>query len=146
MATKAGNSTIWIIVAIVAVLVVGGMAVIGAAVCAGLAVSRWQESEAKEVADCLDRIAKVDAAVNAYKIKYGNWPDNLDDLLEPGPDGAPALLDDADVLNDPWGDEFEYDIAGPRNNGVRPDIWSDSHDETGNWQLPRAPKPGRHEN
>ena len=134
MGTKASNSTFWIILAIVAVLVVGGMAVLGAAVCAGLAINSWQENEAKETADCLDRIAKVDAAVNAYKIKYGHWPANLDDLLEPGPDGAPALLNDAELLNDPWDDEFEYDIKGPRNNGTRPDIWSDSHDDIGNWQ------------
>lgn len=140
MGTKAGNATLWIVLALVALFVVGGVSVIGVAVCAGLAINSWQEAEAKETAECLDRIATVDAAANAYNIKYGHWPATLDDLLEPGPDGAPALLNDAELLNDPWGDEFEYDIAGSRNNGARPDIWSDSHDEIGNWQLPPHPK------
>ncbi|MFO0938893.1 MAG: hypothetical protein U0798_20510 [Gemmataceae bacterium] len=40
-------------------------------------------------------------------------------------------------LRDPWGQPFQYDVKGPRNNGNRPDIWTVSKDRKtiiGNWK------------
>ena len=49
--------------------------------------------------------------------------------------GGP-YLDNPDALIDPWGNTYQYDPVGPRNNGVRPDTWTvNPRDGTliGNW-------------
>ena len=61
-------------------------------------------------------------ATAAYKLKYGDFPDKLQLLVQP-PDGAP-YLNGKEELIDPWGRPYEYDAKGPKHKGLLPDIWS----------------------
>lgn len=65
----------------------------------------------------------------------GNRPPSLDALLQGDENSRKPYLDDPKNLNDPWGNRFQYDAAGGRNNGTKPDIWTRSPDgiEIGNW-------------
>src|SRR5262249_51408721 len=44
----------------------------------------------------------LDQAVQAYKIKNGDYPNDLTPLTQPGQDGTPAALETR-ALIDPWG-------------------------------------------
>jgi general secretion pathway protein G len=69
-----------------------------------------------------------------YEAKCGERPQTLDNLLSP-PNGMKPLIDSATALIDPWGQQYQYDPQGSRNNGLKPDIWTTTQDgETiGNW-------------
>jgi len=76
-------------------------------------------------------------ACNMYKIKHnGQYPESLQQLLQKDQRGGP-YLDDPEALKDQWGQFYQYDRSGPRNNGVRPDIWTRSPEgkEIGNWPV-----------
>jgi general secretion pathway protein G len=72
------------------------------------------------------------AAAQRYQLQYGSLPDQLAVLAQP-PEGTPFI--EARILNDPWGNAFRYDPSGPRNGGLKPDIWAVAPDgtECGNW-------------
>jgi hypothetical protein len=78
-------------------------------------------------------------ALDIYKVKHGEYPATLAALAENQPDGGPALIS-ADKLNDPWGRAYLYNPVGPKNKGLRPDVWSTGPDPKkpdgviGNWQ------------
>lgn len=73
-------------------------------------------------------------ACQAYRLKSGEWPEKLDDLVVQGAAGGP-YLESPDALVDPWGGRYFYDRKGTRNNGAKPDIWAVTPDgvEIGNW-------------
>lgn len=62
-------------------------------------------------------------ACQTYKLKHQDWPPNLQALLQKDALGGP-YLESADALKDPWGGTYQYDPAGPKNNGMKPDIWA----------------------
>jgi hypothetical protein len=73
-------------------------------------------------------VKAIEKAVQKYCIKRGEYPARLDALIgdgEIGPDG----------LSDPWKREYQYDPAGRKNKGDRPDIWTvtPSREVIGNW-------------
>lgn len=77
-------------------------------------------------------------ACNAYKLKYGEFPQNLGQLIQP-PDGAKAYMEPT-ALVDPWNREYQYNPEGPNNSATgKPDIWStgpklnDPNSMIGNW-------------
>jgi type II secretory pathway pseudopilin PulG len=141
MHANESNRTLWVVLAVVGAVGVLAVILVGGIVCAGVLVVAPMRAEQAQNDECLNRIAQLDAAVNAYYLKNGKWPPDLDTLLDPGPDGSPPLIDDPGLLLDPWGDPFEYDVTGAQNSGTRPDIWADRHDPVGNWQLPPPPTP-----
>src|SRR5262245_4017551 len=62
-------------------------------------------------------------AAQAYEVRYGERPPSLE-LVRTPPDGAgPGSVEPVSLL-DPWGREYQYDPAGPRNDGRKPDVWS----------------------
>jgi general secretion pathway protein G len=71
-----------------------------------------------------------------YRQKFGENPKKLDNLVSP-PDGSPFV--EPSAILDPWGRPYQYDPAGPRNEGKRPDIWTTGSDgkQIGNWPQPR---------
>jgi len=88
--------------------------------------------------DTKGRQAKSDVmmlttAAKAYRIRYEEYPAKLSDLVEP-PDGRTPYIE-PDAITDPWQQPYQYDPAGPRNNGEQPDIWTVGHDGKliGNW-------------
>jgi hypothetical protein len=78
-------------------------------------------------------------ALEVYKVKHGEYPATLEALAQNQPDGGPALVP-ADRLIDPWGRAYLYNPAGPKNKGLKPDVWSTGPDSKkpdgviGNWQ------------
>ncbi len=77
-------------------------------------------------------------ACEAYRAKLGEYPQKLEKLLEQNAKGGP-FLETPDALIDPWGNPYQYDSQGPRNNGLKPDIWTVSPNgvEIGNWPRDR---------
>jgi hypothetical protein len=78
-------------------------------------------------------------ACQAYFRDHNRFPDNLGELLKKDALGGP-YLEGPDALVDPWGNQFQYDPKGPRNNGAKPDIWTiDPGDGAliGNWPKGR---------
>jgi general secretion pathway protein G len=74
-------------------------------------------------------------ACQAYAIKHnGQFPESLQQLLQQDARGGP-YLEDPEALKDPWGQAFQYERSGPRNNNRKPDIWTKGPDGTdiGNW-------------
>jgi len=72
-------------------------------------------------------------ACQTYYTDNETWPPSLDVLLVPDQYGKP-YLETADALKDPWGKPYQYNPAGTHNNGLRPDIWSESPmGQLGNW-------------
>jgi Type II secretion system (T2SS), protein G len=139
MASQESNRTLWIVL-IIAGVGGAGVFLVGGLICAGVLIRGSMRAEQAQIDACLERIAQLDDAVDRYHLQYGSYPPDLESLFQPGPLGAPPLLDDPELLNDPWGEPFEYDVTGPRNYGSRPDIWADREDEIGNWQLPAPTK------
>ena len=78
------------------------------------------------------------AACLAYSLRHdGKFPQKLQTLLQKDAAGGPYLAG-ADALKDPWGQTYQYDPIGPRNNGTKPDIWTTSpppeNRVIGNWR------------
>jgi hypothetical protein len=75
-------------------------------------------------------IRMLTKAADDYRSKHGQYPERLRDLA----DGAYLGPEDSKALNDPWGNEYQYDRNGTRNGGKRPDVWTVSPDgrEIGN--------------
>ena len=74
------------------------------------------------------QVAELDKAVAAYRVKENVYPDSLMTL-------ADAKLIDLKALTDPWGKVYQYDVAGKRNEGKKPDIWTvtPAKETIGNW-------------
>jgi general secretion pathway protein G len=77
-------------------------------------------------------------AVQTYKIDHGEYPPTLELLLVRSETGHGPYLDNVDALVDPWGRQYQYDPSGANNNGLKPDIWSESPEgPLGNWMARR---------
>ena len=102
------------------------------------------ESINKKREDLASAMAKtLTTAAVAFKLRYGSWPEKLDELINP-PDGRPFI--EKESLIDPWERPFQYDPKGKKNEGLAPDIWSlgPRHKDgaiIGNWMK----KPGQTE-
>jgi general secretion pathway protein G len=109
-----------IVVAIIVILVGLG----------GVYVFRSYEDAKKDAARIT--AGNLAAAAQQYQLRYNAYPENLQQLVQP-PEGQPFV--EPNALRDPWGNAFQYDPAGPRNNGLKPDVWAIAPDGTqcGNW-------------
>jgi hypothetical protein len=72
-------------------------------------------------------VRNFDAALQMYHERNKKWPENLDKLTEPQPDGNAALLK-KETLTDPWGRPYQYDPnqLHPATGIHR--VWSDGPD------------------
>lgn len=81
-------------------------------------------------------VEQLTVAVGAYKLAVEQYPAKLEDLTQPPGKRKPFV--EKENLTDPWGRPYRYDPKGPRNEGQKPDIWSDGPDGKGevigNWQ------------
>jgi len=107
------------------------MRVLFATLLAGLVAAASQpaqEVEKAKVAAAKIQVATLDKAVAVYKLKHDDYPDKLDALVE-------KKLVEARALTDPWGKSYQYDPAGKKNDGKKPDLWTVAPDKTlvGNW-------------
>jgi hypothetical protein len=69
-----------------------------------------------------------------YKSQNGDWPLSLDALALPQPKGGNPFVVASD-LTDEWSHPYQYDAAGPKNGGEKPDIWTETPQGKvlGNW-------------
>jgi general secretion pathway protein G len=84
------------------------------------------------------QVRTLTQAVETYNVQHqGVFPDSLEMLLQRDAEGMGPYLKSQEVLIDPWGRPYQYDVAGTRNNGLTPDIWStgppNNPIEIGNW-------------
>jgi len=85
----------------------------------------------------LARTKEVTKACQSYKTDNGAWPPTLETLTLRRPNGDPPYigegqLEPAAVPNG----RYQYDAAGPHNNGEKPDIWVDGpRRQVGNWMA-----------
>ena len=89
-------------------------------------------NETKAYAD----VKSLQSACTAYKFAHsGQWPPSLEALLEGDGQGNGPYLQDRAQLLDPWKNPYIYDIAGPNNRGMFPDISANSQQfgPIGNW-------------
>ena len=85
-------------------------------------------------------VRTIESACVGYKLNTGNFPDNLQELVQP-PDNHKPYLNSADDITDPWGKLYSYDPSGPNHNGLKPDVSTTSPDGDliANWQSTRTP-------
>lgn len=119
---------------LVEVLIVVAIVVVMAGV-GGITYMKYLEDSRKDRAK-LD-VGNLSTAVEAFQIKHGSPPDSLATLTQPDQDGSRPAISNPDVLRDPWGNVYQYDPSGGRNNGAKPDIWTQAPDGQviGNWAL-----------
>jgi hypothetical protein len=101
----------------------------------GNPLQKKSDTAKKDVARVTAR--NLTTAAQTYRIKYGDYPTALSDLAD-GRNGDKPFIERG-TLTDPWGRPYQYDPAGPKNGGIRPDVWSlgppDEKDGViGNWQ------------
>jgi hypothetical protein len=82
-------------------------------------------------------LASLTRAADAFRLSKGAFPASLDDLAHP-PDGSKPFVE-AELLVSPWGQPYQIDPDGPRNDGRHPDIWAvtSTGDLIGNWMRKR---------
>jgi hypothetical protein len=78
----------------------------------------------RNVGKARSQVRILTLAVDAYFRDHKEYPPSLEDLLRPDPAGNQYLTGPEDLI-DPWGLPYQYDPAGPNNDGIRPDIWAD---------------------
>lgn len=74
-------------------------------------------------------------ACETYHLNNAAWPPSLDALAKKQPNGGAPIIEEKTLL-DPWGKPYNYDPAGPKNNGLTADIWVKLPDGgvLGNWR------------
>jgi uncharacterized protein (TIGR03067 family) len=100
---------------------------------------RQRIEQEKQKAD-LAQMKVLTQACEAYKLKNDAWPPDLETLAKA--DGGAAYIEVA-ALKSKTGGPFKYDPKGPKNNGLKPDIWVEVGDvKIGNWMkdLPAGEK------
>ena len=74
--------------------------------------------------------------VEMFYVKYDRYPASLQELAQAGPNGEAAMLS-PDKLLDPWNQEYQIDVNGANNGGLKPDVFT-KHPKTGkvigNWK------------
>jgi uncharacterized protein (TIGR03067 family) len=106
-----------------------------------LSAPRAKESDEAKMDIVRVNLRSLTIAAQTYKLKNDEYPAKLDDLVKPPGGGGAFIKPDKDVLKDPWGNPYQYDPAGPKNNGKQPDIWSEGppgkKQPIGNWESPK---------
>lgn len=94
-------------------------------------------------------VESLEASVKSFKIATNKWPGDLQSLIQPPSGMSPARwggphTEEIAIPADPWGNPYQYNPQGQRNNGIKPDIWSlgpdgveNTGDEVGNWPQPQ---------
>jgi type II secretory pathway pseudopilin PulG len=77
-------------------------------------------------------IRTLELAAKTYRLKNDDYPTSLKDLVT---GEKPYILGGEKALLDPWGKPYQYDPAGPKNDGKKPDIWTETPGKKviGNW-------------
>jgi hypothetical protein len=92
--------------------------------------ARFDALDDAKVAAAKAQIKVLDVAVQLYFIKNEKYPESLKVLTE----GKNPLVEPSSLI-DPWKNPYQYDPAGPKNKGKKPDVWTVTPDKKalGNW-------------
>jgi general secretion pathway protein G len=125
LAARAGFTLLEVLIVVAILVVLAGVG--------GVTYMSYLESAKEDVAK--SKIKSIETACDAYRIKFGEFPQALAVLTQPYPDGSAGPLD-PEALRDPWEREFQYDPNGQHNAGRRPDIWTTTpgNKTIGNWR------------
>jgi general secretion pathway protein G len=101
-------------------MVVVAIIVLLAAMAAPMVMGRMDQAK-------IDR-ARVDCKTIAqqadmFKLKYGDNPQTLDQLTQPGSDGTAPFIE-ARYLIDPWRQPYQYSPAGTHTGYPKAEVWS----------------------
>jgi hypothetical protein len=94
----------------------------------------FRQLEDAKIARAKADVVALTEAVEAFHRLTGAYPDSLEVLTRPQ-EGEPLV--EAEALMSPWGQPYQYDAGGPRNQGKQPDIWIQAPDGEvlGNWVI-----------
>jgi general secretion pathway protein G len=112
-------------------MVVVAIIVLLAAMAAPLVMGRMDQAR-------VDR-ARVDCKViqqqtDMYKLKYGDYPDTLDQLTAAGTDGSTPFIE-ARYLVDPWTQRYQYSKVGTHNTVGKSEVWTQHGSiQVGSWE------------
>ena len=86
-------------------------------------------------------IASVGSAISIYEMEVGDYPEELQDLVEdPGLDGWGGPYLSKKSFADPWGNEYQYSYPASAGGleydlySVGPDGTDGGDDDIGNWE------------
>jgi general secretion pathway protein G len=65
----------------------------------------------------------LSSQVETYKLNNGNYPNSMQQLAQPQPNGMSALVP-PDKVKDPWGKEYQIDPNGGHNGGNKADVFT----------------------
>ena len=101
-------------------LVVVAIIVLLAALAAPIVMGRLEEAKrSKALVDCRTLVEQA----KIFKLKYGDYPQTLGQLTQPGADGSAPYIEQR-YLIDPWGHEYQYTPSGQRTQMGDPEVWS----------------------
>lgn len=89
------------------VVIIGILAGIGLPALSG-------HGEKAKIAQARGNMVAIASAIQIYEMNNGDFPTNLDGLLDSSKQGFP-FLDKKTVPNDPWGKPFVYVVPGANN-------------------------------
>jgi general secretion pathway protein G len=116
-------------------LVVVAIIVLLAAMAAPIVMGRLEDARKDRAR--IDSIQWAKAA-EMYKLKYGDYPPNLEALTQRGQDGSDPFMETKHLM-DPWGHQYMYQNPGSHNTLGKPDVYSwgprlnDASSMVGNW-------------
>jgi general secretion pathway protein G len=99
----------------------------------GFYYMRALESGKKQAAKA--GVTSIEKQVQMWAVEHGSqMPPSLQSLAV-GDDVNPKPQMSQKDLTDPWGKPYQYDPNGTRNQGNKPDVWTQAPDQTviGNW-------------
>jgi general secretion pathway protein G len=101
-------------------LVVVAIIVLLAALAAPIVFGRLDEARrGRAIVDCKTLVEQA----KMFKLKYGDYPQTLAQLTQPGADGSLPYIE-AKSLMDPWGHEYQYTPIGQNNTVGDPEVFS----------------------
>jgi hypothetical protein len=100
--------------------------------------AKMEIENAKTEKTCLEenvarlQIEKLGLGAENSLIIAKKYPIKIEELIE---GKNPQLAGGQKTITDPWGKKFQYDPKGPKNQGKKPDIWTETPDKKiiGNW-------------
>jgi general secretion pathway protein G len=101
-------------------LVVVAIIVLLAAMAAPIVFGRLDDArKGRALVDCKTLVEQA----KMFKLKYGEYPQTLGQLTQPGVDGTLPYVD-VKHLSDPWGHEYQYSPNAQHNQVGDPEVWS----------------------
>jgi general secretion pathway protein G len=124
---RAGFTLMEMMVVVAIIVVIAGMGV----VILGPQIDEGNKTKAQTT------VKSLSDACTMYKAQHGGiWPASLETLTvrDEGGFGPYVKMED---LTDPWGQRYQYDQSGGRNQGLQPDIFTtnQNYGTFGNWST-----------